>query len=1041
MNVGSTVRIDYLQRCGWAPRPPFPHPEPDIATRRVLHVRGTGRPWLDRPKPIDHLRQWQPPTAELVTGLYGYRIPFAFTVRGAHDGVRVRLGTWSLRASSGAEQDQRLNIIDSVLRGLYPVVETARTEVPAPVRWPHGGVAVGIPGPSALDEGDGAAPIDRIIRSLAGTDWEVVVLAYPISENAIARHRDMILNEIRAVSSASQAEGAPSPLTEQYISMLKAALSAAVEGMASGAWQTAIYLLGDDESYPRLASAWQSVMSSGSSIPEPVRIADLDAAVHMARFWALPSVAGPPPPGLFQRPFELQTLLSTAQLAAYAHLPEVETPGFGIWPAPSFSVSRPAPRGDRPVADVGEILIHGRTTGQPYGLHLDQLTRHAFVAGLTGSGKTNTIMHMLSQAAAAGIPFMVIEPAKTEYRELLTRPDIGADVRVFTVGREHISPLRINPFEVPPGVDVATHLDLLKSIFTASFAMWVPLPQVLEQCLVDLYTERGWDFGSSHHPAAGVDGVSPVPRLTDVAASVERTVPTLRYSSETTSEITASLKTRLNTLRRGARGLMLDVERSIPMDELLYRPTIIELEGLGDDADKAFMMGLLLIRLYEHRRAAHAAALADAARENRPAPPPGWLGHLVVVEEAHRLLGAKEPAGDASFHANPKGAFVDTFGQMLSEVRAYGQGIVVADQVPVRLAPDVLKNTNLKVAHRLVAGDDREAMANAMSMSPDQAAQLSVLPPGRAAVFSEGDHAPVIVQVPRAKDQGLTVAVDDAAVAAATRSRRADPEGSDWTPRMPACAGNCPDDVTCRQAGAMVESADATMLATRLWHTTIEHPDGMDAVWPDVLAFVSARVAGGDMPEGSTPVYIGNALRCFAFHAVAAITARRARQQGWAEADSLRIDGLFRAVIDERLAKPGPWLGKTSARAELVTLAHSMQARRYDPFPLCRSVCADGRCAYLHALTDVRASPRHAVGGDTPTDDALVHTATVLAEDVIEDTADAPSGAQALMFARWRAVACAAQLMCCSGDHANRQARRVRRLISDAGWDIASEED
>ena len=235
------------------------------------------------------------------------------------------------------------------------------------------------------------------------------------------------------------------------------------------------------------------------------------------------------------------------------------------------------------------------------------------------------------------------------------------------------------------------------------------------------------------------------------------------------------------------------------MSEILQAPTVIELEALGDDADKAFMMGLLLIRLYEHRRAAHASALAAAASEGKPPPQPGRLRHIVVVEEAHRLLGSERKQTDA-WTADPKGAFVDTFSQMLSEVRAYGQAIVVADQVPVRLAPDVLKNTNLKIGHRLVAGDDREAMAAAMSMSEEQSAQLAVLPPGRAAVFSEGDYTPVMVQVPQAKDNSTTAAIDDAAVGRAMQTWRNDPAVSQWFATSAACRGTCPDLRACRDA-------------------------------------------------------------------------------------------------------------------------------------------------------------------------------------------------------------------------------------------------
>ncbi|RUP04388.1 MAG: ATP-binding protein [Mycobacterium sp.] len=1040
----TTARIDYLQRCGAAPiQPSPPYTIGDPSARRLLRVQGIGKA-SNRRRQHDKLEPWRPVTTELITGLYAYRIPLAYALRGSRSGVEVCLGTWPTRVADSAQNDMQMAVIGSVLQGLYPIVDLA----PASAEWQSwllAGLALGIPSPTGIDESDGAAPIDRVIRSMSGMDWALLILAQPAAEQGIARQRESILNEMRVVMSAAQHEAAPSPLTEQYVELLKGALAAMGDGMATGGWRTGIYLLGDHDSYPRLASAWRSVMSGAKSLPEPVRTFDFPNAGEVAQLWALPDTEGSTGPGHYRRPFEYQTLLSTTQLAACVHLPELETPGFNVRPAPSFSVSRAPSRPGVPVVDVGEVMIQRRATGLPYRLELDQLTRHAFIAGLTGAGKTNTLIYLLSQAAAVGVPFLVIEPAKTEYRELLNRSDFGRDVRVFTVGREQVAPLRMNPFEVAPGVDVSTHLDLLKAVFTASFALWIPLPQVLEHCLVDLYTERGWDFGSSEHPGGDVTGTSAVPRLADLVAAVERTVPTLGYKSESTQEITASLTTRLNALRRGARGLMLDVERSIPMEEILRHPTVIELEGLGDDADKAFMMGLILIRLYEHRRAAHAAALTAAARKGKPPPQPGRLRHIVVVEESHRLLGSERKQSDA-WTADPKGAFVDAFSQMLSEVRAYGQSIVVADQVPVRLAPDVIKNTNLKIGHRLVAGDDRDAMAKAMSMNEEQSAQLAVLPPGRAAVFSEGDHTPVIVQVPQAKDQATDAAIDDAAVARAMSRWRDDPVVGQWFASSAVCHGACRDPRACRMATALTDLPDAKLLANRLWHTAVEHPDGIDVVWPDVRAFVAYRAAGAGSANffvgGNDSVGLDTRVHSFALHAMAIVTARRAVQKGWAASDVAQLEELARSAVDERTKSTERWLGATSVRIDLLSLAARLQTRTHDPLPLCSAICTDGRCPYLHALVDIRTAPRHQAIADAgpPPDDQLIEIANSLAQDITSVASDVPGTAAFLTQSRWRATACAAQLLRCDTDHPHHHAKLVAEAISAAGWNIHYEE-
>src|SRR5689334_16108643 len=145
--------------------------------------------------------------------------------------------------------------------------------------------------------------------------------------------------------------------------------------------------------------------------------------------------------------------------------------------------------------------------------------------------------------------------------------------------------------------------------------------------------------------------------------------------------------------------------------------------------DKAFLMGTLVIRVVEHLRL--------AARAGRP---PG-LRHVIVIEEAHRLLRARRE-GRASAHA------VELFAAMLAEIRAYGEGLVIAEQIPAKLVADVVKNTALKVMHRLPAADDRALAGAAMNLDDAQSRQVVSLEPGVAAVFADGMDRPIRVRVP-----------------------------------------------------------------------------------------------------------------------------------------------------------------------------------------------------------------------------------------------------------------------------------------------------
>ena len=432
----------------------------------------------------------------------------------------------------------------------------------------------------------------------------------------------------------------------------------------------------------------------------------------------------------------------------------------------------------------------GSQSRAPYAVTLPSLSRHAFVAGVTGSGKTNTIFHLLEQLPTSGVPFLVIEPSKTEYRSLLDTAGIGEQLHVFTVGDEQVSPLRLNPFEFAAGTPVSVHLDLLRSLFTASFGMWNPLPQILEQCLHRVYEQRGWDIVTSANDRLGPEGLMTslaYPTLSDLYEEVEDTIAALGYSDEVTSNMRAALSTRIGALLIGGKGRLLDTPSSTPDSILFGRSVVLELEPMGDDDDKAFVMGLVLIRLAEFARSRGQSAL---------------LRHLVVIEEAHRLL-ANVAVSAGSEEANPRGKAVEAFVNLLAEVRAYGHGIVVADQTPVKLAPELIKSTNLKVAHRLVAEDDRVALGTTMAMNEAQVRGLATIRTGRAAVFSEGDDAPLLIEVPQRKS-AADVWPDATRVADSMR---------ELVPELPDATATA---WTTHRSGRCVESAHACRLAQQI---------------------------------------------------------------------------------------------------------------------------------------------------------------------------------------------------------------------------------
>ncbi|WP_030722451.1 ATP-binding protein [Streptomyces sp. NRRL F-2580] len=926
----TTATVDYLQRTQLVPAIASDTATivpPDV--RRMLRVTGVGQPTRTSAPHAEGMAI-EPPTLPLLVGLSGAGVPVAFLLEGQGDGVSVGLGTWAPEGMGDAALDARQAMLCGMLDGSYPAVDVSAGSA-ATSEFGYGALGLGVPAPLLADPRDGALPIDRLVRSMTGLRWAALVLAVPVGATELGADRNRVLNEMRAVAAAVQASGVRSPLAEHYQTLLQRRLDALADAQGRGGWRTGVYLLG---SRPRdvaaLTSAWRAVFAGALSVPEPVRTTAHPTIAQLAACWALPEGAEQPGPSGYQHPFSAQTLLSSPQLAGYVHMPALETAGFGVRIVPRFNVS-PPPSTDPSVA-IGSVVERDRPSATAFTVPIDSLARHVFVAGVTGSGKSNSVLHLIRQVAAAGIPFLVVEPAKAEYRALLRDPVVGPALRVFTLGRETVSPLRLNPFDVPEGASVAAHVDLLRAAFEGAFGMWAPLPQVLERCLHEVYEDRGWDLrtDTNHRLDEHVPAWSAFPTLSDLAAKFPAVTRSLGYDPEVTANVEAALTTRINSLRLGGKGALLDVPRSLSMAELLAAPTVVELESMGSDDDKAFIMGLLLVRLAEYRR----------AQGQRPG-----LTHLFVVEEAHRLLGAAQPVRSENV-ADPRGSAVETFTNLLSEIRAYGQGVVIADQVPTRLAPEVLKNTLLKLAHRTVAADDRFALASTMSMDQAQSDALVPLAVGRAAAFGYGADAPVLVQVPPTKDDRLIRETDDAAVRNAMAAWRTSGRWDDlWLARhscVAACVGHAEE---CTAARSLLDQGLVRRTFTRIVLSLLADAGSLERTWQDLVQIVR--------PHRAPPIEETILLRCLAAHAPDWYAERRGAQAGWTYSATLHYaDRLRQALL-------APADRRASAIDAFRAFAIAQHACDVPPYPACNEICPEHTCLYRGAAADLVAEGQY----------------------------------------------------------------------------------
>lgn len=449
----------------------------------------------------------------------------------------------------------------------------------------------------------------------------------------------------------------------------------------------------------------------------------------------------------------LCSLVTSEELCGICTIPVDNTVGFEIKKSKGYSINNHLDDSD---ILLGSVCEYERPLSNiKFGLSEDDLNKHTFVCGITGSGKTNTVKEILERVDK---PFMVIEPAKKEYRNL------QKEVNVYTLGRPEINCIKLNPFYIMPGISPQQHIDLLKDLFCASFALYGPMPYILEKCLYNIYTKKGWNLTLGFHPClVGDNGNIDLfdegivkekysvlahkylfPTMQDLKDEVDYYIENeMTYEGEVKGNIRSAIKARIDSLCVGAKGFMFNTYDKTDFDELFNKNVVLELEGLADDADKAFSLGLLIIYVNEYRQLKKEVGEVNG------------LEHILVIEEAHRLLKNVSTENNEDM-GNPKGKAVEHFTNMLAEMRSYGQGVIVAEQIPSKLAPDVIKNSSNKIIHRIVALDDQEAVANTIGVSAENAIYLGNQKTGYALCHKEGMVQPVIVKILEIKKNNIS---------------------------------------------------------------------------------------------------------------------------------------------------------------------------------------------------------------------------------------------------------------------------------------------
>lgn len=525
-------------------------------------------------------------------------------------------------------------------------------------------------------------------------------------------------------------------------------------GKAIGLWKVGVYLMTEKKSdIQGAALQLRSILSGQESIFEPIRIHELTSIMDeedkdgktikelsLAQLTAPTLMVNMRNGRRFEHPLgehykELKTVLTTKELSYLVNFPLHSVPGISVIDSsPEFSLNHIEIDKNIKTINLGKLLYGGSETEISYRLPVNMFAKHTLLSGINGTGKTNTVQTILNDISGS-VPFLIIEPAKTEYVDWAieyNKSHKDNPISIFIPGCKsyidkrtkkniNLDILRLNPFEIVwlnenQEPNVLAHIDRLKSTFAAAFPMYDILPVLMEDLIYTIYQNRTTDWLNKEP----VYNQTLPPTLNSMSLAVDAVIGNRQYEERVERNMKACLNTRIDSLKRGWKGEMLNTLHSTPWEELFEKPCIINLSYVGDDVDKSFFMALILQFLYEYRIAKAEIGLIDFNDNG--------CKHLTVIEEAHRVMMKCDNPEMPQY----KSAMM--FSNMLSEIRAFGEGLFLVDQVPTRLIPDAIKNTNIKITHRLVAEDDCKAIGESMGINEEQRKIIPTLMVGQCIV-------------------------------------------------------------------------------------------------------------------------------------------------------------------------------------------------------------------------------------------------------------------------------------------------------------------
>ncbi len=532
---------------------------------------------------------------------------------------------------------------------------------------------------------------------------------------------------------------------EQLLIKIDQHLKRIDEAKTYGGWNSAAYFIGDSTaSSEALASIFLGLVRGSNSCHEDFALTTWKSAKKAEVLNWLGELSHPILVPSFSKSLPILTLTPASlvtgkELSIQLSLPRRSTSTVSVLETQAFGrkVQRLDGSQNKLATDrkltLGQIRHLWEDLKQTMDLDLEQISGHVFVSGSTGAGKSNAMYEMLAQISDAGVPFLVIEPAKGEYKHVFGhRPD----VQVYGTHPAHTRLLRINPFRFPAAIHVLEHVDRLIEIFNVCWPMYAAMPAILKEAVLQAYLQCGWDLELSTNQF----DENMFPSFSDLQFTLEKVITDSAYSQELKGNYAGSLLMRVGSLTNGLNGMIFSVNE-IDNSLLFDRAAIVDLSRVSSSETKSLIMGMLVMRLSEHR-------MAQGGMNRK-------LQHVTVLEEAHNILrrSAVESGAEGS---GLIGKSVEMLSNAIAEMRTYGEGFLIVDQSPHAVDVSAIRNTNTKIIMRLPDEMDRRLIGKSAGLRDDQLDEISRLPTGVAIVYQNDWLEPVLCKVNKFQSSQLT---------------------------------------------------------------------------------------------------------------------------------------------------------------------------------------------------------------------------------------------------------------------------------------------